>query len=390
MLAIAIRISQRMGLPNELALVKCTPFEAEMRRRLWWALMFFDARMGELAGTNTVTLDPTWDCKMPLNLNETDLRLDMKLLPAGRREPTDAVFAVVRGELGEYIRHAAFHLYLVNPAVRVVAKHFHKSLSPNSNHLDELERMIEDRYLQFCDQENPVHFMAIWTTRTQLAKLHLMEHNLRMTSSVANRKAALYDSAAASAIKMLECDANIMTSSLAKGFVWWNQINFPFAAYYHLLQDISMRPLSEHTQTAWKAMSDNWEAWFYAHFTKDSPIFQLLPKLVLQAWDAYSTAFEGSGEARALPKMVSSIREALAQKEKNAQNAGVERSNLPGDLGESDFAMPMQMPPNFASNAAYGGGTHDGYGWINSGSDAFGDIDLNQLDCTSAYTEQLG
>jgi hypothetical protein len=103
-----------------------------------WPLMLFDTRVAELAGSNTVTLDPTWDCKIPLSVNDTDLRPEMKNPPAARGEPTDAVFAILRSELGEYIRYTAFQLHLANPALQPIAKHFHKSLTPDSDHLVKL------------------------------------------------------------------------------------------------------------------------------------------------------------------------------------------------------------------------------------------------------------
>lgn len=49
MLGVAIRIAQRMGIHSESALSKCTVFEAELSRRLWWSLMLFDSRISEMA-----------------------------------------------------------------------------------------------------------------------------------------------------------------------------------------------------------------------------------------------------------------------------------------------------------------------------------------------------
>jgi hypothetical protein len=49
MLGVAIRIAQRMGIHSESALAKCTVFEAELRRRLWWSLVLFDTRISEMA-----------------------------------------------------------------------------------------------------------------------------------------------------------------------------------------------------------------------------------------------------------------------------------------------------------------------------------------------------
>ncbi|KAH8688779.1 hypothetical protein BGW36DRAFT_392158 [Talaromyces proteolyticus] len=83
MLGIAIRIAQRMTIHSESALAKCTVFEAELGRRLWWALVL-------------------WDCRVPLSLNDSDLRPEMKEPPNVQRTPTDALFIVVRSELGDF------------------------------------------------------------------------------------------------------------------------------------------------------------------------------------------------------------------------------------------------------------------------------------------------
>jgi hypothetical protein len=71
MLGVAMRIAQRMGKHSESACAKCAPLEAEMRRRLWWSLVLFDSRISEMANDRTTTLIPTWDCRIPLNVNDS-------------------------------------------------------------------------------------------------------------------------------------------------------------------------------------------------------------------------------------------------------------------------------------------------------------------------------
>ena len=165
MLGVAVRIAQRMGIHSESALSKCTAFEAEMRRRLWWSPILFDTRIGQIANSRTVTLDPTWDCKIPLNVNDSDLRPEMKGPPAVQGKCTEALFVVVRSELGEYIRHTEFHLDFTCPALKPIAKHVQNGFALGGGELIKLEEMIEDQYFKACDQKNPIHFMTIWTTR---------------------------------------------------------------------------------------------------------------------------------------------------------------------------------------------------------------------------------
>lgn len=77
----AIRIAQRMGIHDESANIKFPALEAELRRRLWWSLILFDARISEMTEFKLGQLLPTWDCRVPLNANDHDFRVGMKTPP---------------------------------------------------------------------------------------------------------------------------------------------------------------------------------------------------------------------------------------------------------------------------------------------------------------------
>jgi Fungal specific transcription factor domain len=389
MLGVAIRIAQRMGIHSESALAKCTVVEAEMRRRLWWSLILFDTRISEIANSKTTTLDPTWDCKIPLNVNDSDLRPEMKGPPAIQGKSTEALFAVVRSELGEFIRHTVFHLDFTNPALKPIAKHLHAGPAPEGGELVKLEEMIEDQYLKSCDQENPIHFMTIWTTRAYLAKCRLLEHHSRYSSSSVRRTEAQRDAATSYALRMLECDTKIMTSPLTKGFLWLNHFYFPFPAYIQIVQDLRRRPISEQARQAWEVMSDNYEAWFDSQFRDDGPFFQIFTKIVLQAWEACEAASKQLGETLTPPRIVSSIRHTLAQKARHARNTDAERPNIIMGMGIDEFPMSMPMPIGFANQSLpYSVGMPDGYAVmrpeIYSGIPGQAPLDahMNQLDWT--------
>ncbi|KAK5061421.1 hypothetical protein LTR84_007964 [Exophiala bonariae] len=397
MLAIAIRLAQRMGIQSEKALANFSPFDAEMRRRLWWSLVLFDTRMSELAGSGLATLDPTWDCRIPLNVNDVDLRLDMKVLPAARTNPTDAVFAVIRSELGEYLRHAAFHLHIDSSAFKALVKQFDNALTLDNDRIVQLRTNIEDRYLKFCDHGNPVHFMASWTAKVQLAKYHLMEQNFRLSSSTEQRVDMQLDTATGFALEMLECDTVIMTAPLTKGFIWLHQINFPFPAYYQVTQDLRRRPTMEKAQHAWNVMSDNWEAWFHVHFSRTSAIFQLLTKLILQAWEACEPVSTLAGQKLTTPKIVSSIQDALARIASDLQNLEMEEASISTNLEINEFPLSHMPPALVDSNMSFGLGSQSGHAWTPPGmsfvSNPLGQIPLGgQMTHTdwTAYGGQPG
>ncbi|OAP64447.1 hypothetical protein AYL99_00419 [Fonsecaea erecta] len=339
MLAVAIRIAQRMGIHNESALARYTMLEAEMRRRLWWSLVLFDTRISEIANSKTVTLDPTWDCKIPLNVNDSDLRPEMTKLPAMQGNTTEALFAVVRGELGEVIRHSSFHLDFIAPALKTNANTLQSGPEGEGSELAKLEGAIEDRYLKYCDPEHPLHLMTMWTTRAQLAKYRLLEHHSRCSGSPARQTDAQRDAATMHALRMLECDTKVMSSPLTKGFRWLSSCHFPFPAYIQIAQDLRSRPVNPQARRAWDVMSENYEVWFSSDFLQDGPFFRLFTNLILQAWKAYETGPKQFENMFTLPKIVSSIRHTLSQIAQPEQDAAPTDDDPP----KSNATGPHEM-----------------------------------------------
>lgn len=413
MLGVAIRVAQRMGLHSESACARFPALEAEMRRRLWWSLILFDTRISEMTDNKTAMLIPTWDCAIPLNVNDSDLQPEMKVPPAVQERPTEALFAVVRSEIGEFVRHSAFHLDFINPALKAVAKDVRRGqvhLSEGSE-LTTLERMIEDKYLRFCNPENPLHFMTIWMTRGFLAKSRLLEHFSRYpTGSSVQQTDAQRDAAVSYALHMLECDTKLMTSPLTKAYHWFIHLYFPFPAYMYLVQDLKRHPVSTRAERTWETMSDNYAAQSLfqqqeAKWDDSNPFFKIFAKMIFQAWGPCESALRESGQQQppppALPRIVADIRGQLGHDSSDAQsdsNANTEQpvDEFGADL-DLDFSMSMSMPRPLDScdhDLLYGmggGGAGQGYA-VGSGmmpycdmpgQAALDDVDLNALDWTS-------
>lgn len=360
MLGVAIRIAQRIGIHSESALAKCTTLEAEMRRRLWWSLMLFDTRIGELADFNTAALNATWDCRVPLNVNDSDLRLEMKEPPQVQGTSTEALFAVVRSDLGDFIRHAKFHLDSTSPTMKPVTKEDQQAPTPEDSELISLQKMIEDKYLRFCDPENPLHFMTIWTTRAYLARCRLMEYYSRCSSSFVRQAEGQRDAAISHALSMLECDTKIMTSPLTKRYLWLAHFYFPFIAYVQIVQTLKRRPVSDQVEQAWEVMSDNYEARFGFLRRDDGPFFKIFANIVLQAWEAREASIKQLGTSLATPRIVLSIRHNVAQRTQQAQGSNAEKVNDAPNMDINDFPLSMPMGDD-AHSLLYSMGGQHGY-----------------------------
>ncbi|KAF2852134.1 hypothetical protein T440DRAFT_52397 [Plenodomus tracheiphilus IPT5] len=323
----AMRIAQRMGIHNEAANARHTILEAEMRRRLWWSMVLFDSRIAEMTDLKTSTLLPTWDCQVPLDVNDFDLREEMKQLPLVYTQKSEALFAVVRSKIGDAVRHDHSHLDFVNPVLKALAKTSAIGSAPDANDLPALERMIETKYLSGCDLDNPIHYMTVWMGRVALAKAHFTHH---LAVCARGQPTDMQrDASIACAMHMLECDTRLMISPLLKGYRWLVYLHFPFPAYIHLADDLKRRPLGDHASEAWRVMSGNCSARFLDYDNNDNPMdkqknpfVKIFAGLVLQAWTARENALGPSEEP---PLIVTQIKQRVDNMHMNGQTMGQTR-----------------------------------------------------------------
>lgn len=86
----AIRLAQRMGYHRDPSYLnrnrnlKISPFDVEMRRRIWYTLEHLDMSFGFLLGIPPVVNGEDVDTQLPLNLHDEEFNEHSKLLPPSR------------------------------------------------------------------------------------------------------------------------------------------------------------------------------------------------------------------------------------------------------------------------------------------------------------------
>ncbi|KAF2005172.1 hypothetical protein P154DRAFT_518706 [Amniculicola lignicola CBS 123094] len=311
-LGLAVRIAQRMRIENESACASHGVLEGEMRRRLWWALVLFDVRISQLADHKSQTFTPIWDCQIPLNVNDADLRPEMKELPTAQVNPTEAIFAVVRSELGDFVRNSSRLLNFSAPHLKCLGRNPPESLVSEGGEMTWLEKKVEEKYLGHCSLDNALHFMTIWQARSYLASFRLMENHSDSTVLTPAEIEARITADLPHALRMLHCDTKIMTSPLTHGFRWISHYHFPFPAYIYACKYARRLPLSEHTSQIWKVINDHFVARYGSLCEIDHPFFRMFFALVLPAWDARVVASARAGLTASMdtPWIVSTLRHA--------------------------------------------------------------------------------
>lgn len=216
-----IGLAVRMGLHRDPGAFGLAPLETEQRRRLWWTIVGYDRRIGEMTGSTVTALSGGCDCKMPLNVNDSDLHVDGKDMPTPHSGPTEMLFALTRIEIAMAIAgnsnrdsSGANNPGKASPASRPPAPTIRIAGHDSPSYtLDGYCARVQDTYLAQCDAEVPLHFFTLTMTRQSLCKMHVINFLVRMHDADAMPLQNMErDSLVQQATQMIEYD-NVVQSS---------------------------------------------------------------------------------------------------------------------------------------------------------------------------------
>jgi len=156
--SLAIRIAQAMGLHNENTLSSRRPFDREMRRRLWWQICVLDSHAAEDRASNPVISADSFNTRLPLNINDEDLRFDSFKEVKEQQSFTDMTFCLICEEVFDTARQLNYV-----PARQIGATNvFTQSTWKERTALVmNTQQRIEEKHLIHLKLARPFH----WTTR---------------------------------------------------------------------------------------------------------------------------------------------------------------------------------------------------------------------------------
>lgn len=316
-----------------------------------------------------------------MNVSDSELREETKNAPKVQEQATEAIFAIVRSELGEYIRNSPFYIAFTNPLMKPLAKKL-----PEGGDVA-LERVIEEKYLKFCDADNRLHYMTLWTARGSIATCRLMNDFLVYLESSGTYNQANHEAAVSYAIDWLECDAKLSSSPLTKGFRWFLQLYFPFPAYIRIIQHLKTQPFSSIAERGWKVMKDNYEARCEgADVDRWHPIFKPFANIVLYAWDTVKKAYEQAEREIETPELVDFINRKTADMSlEGNESTGLQAQ---GNAGMAMDDVQLQMPFGFGDPGVFFNmGGQPGFDTVTSAPYMAGSapltVNMNQLNWSS-------
>jgi hypothetical protein len=260
---VAIRIAQSMGLERDGVFSGTSPFETEIRRRVWWQLKTHDHRIAELCGLSkfrdlNISSEST---KWPTNVNDEQLYPGMSSPLAESKTLTDFAFVALKYELVKFTasRVDQFRQQGKN------STQWDGDLASGGNtvqteeELSEIEGLLEMNYLRYCDPSQPLQFMTMLMARAAMNTIRFLKHHPRRWASIEQTTLSERQWVWEVSIKLLGQYTTFQSSPQLKQFAWYAPFVMQWHTFIHILDTLRANPLIGDAEKAWELIGNTYE-----------------------------------------------------------------------------------------------------------------------------------
>ena len=347
MTGVAVRIGQSMGLERDGISLNLPPFEAELRRRIWWLLKNHDFRIAELCGLPRyrdfdIGADAT---KGPTNINDDQLYPGMSSMPAETSTMTDALLIVVRQEFSRFaagriakLRQEGNKSNLFGP--RLIQR------AEMDEAFRELEKMLEMKYLRYCDPSQPLHLMTMLFARSAICNLRLLGHHPRSWASLEQTPLAERMLVWECSFKQLEQYNMLQSNPLLKQFAWLAGYVLQWHALIHVLDTLRAEPHMEQAKEAWELIESIYEHSPDMIIDMRKPIHVAVGNLCLKAYGARDVALQKGSNPLPTPEFILQLRHRrdLRQAQRATRDLKVNQYDQQDYHGQGMAPLPNANP----------------------------------------------
>lgn len=251
MTGLLIRLAQSLGLHRDGEQYGLTPFETEMRRRLWWQILILDFRAAEDQGSDPAMVDHTFDTKVPLNINDIDIHPDAKVAPEERSGGTEQTFCLIRYEVSSTLR-----LINYNPPGQMA------SIEDKERLIEELRHHLDEKYLKHIDDTVPLYWITRMVARLILGKMWLvLHHPLKRQDRGAGLPQDTKEKLLLTALEVVDVSHELETTTRTSRWGWLFRSYVQWYAVVYILSELCVRTKGPLVDRAWATIEAVFEQW---------------------------------------------------------------------------------------------------------------------------------
>ncbi|KAI0137823.1 fungal-specific transcription factor domain-containing protein [Hypoxylon sp. NC0597] len=251
MTGLAIRMAQALGLHRDGSrFPHLTPFEVEMRRRVWYSICMIDVRSSEDQGSDLTITRGSFDTRIPLNINDSDIDPETKETPKEREGITDMTISIVFCQ--QYI--------VTQQMMALSLRDGERCLEGQSRLLNEFYERLERTYLRYSDAtDNIAYWVCVTATRLLVAKMSLIIYFPVLFSSTSEHASEeLRNKLFIAAVEVAEYNHTLNAEQACRNWRWIFQTYTHWYAIVYMLIEATRRPWSPAVERAWVALHSTW------------------------------------------------------------------------------------------------------------------------------------
>ncbi|KAI1880021.1 hypothetical protein JX265_001642 [Neoarthrinium moseri] len=289
---LSIRLARKMGLHRDGASLGLSPFETEMRRRLWWHLVHVDFRTADVLGTRPSLDLSSGDAKMPWNVNDEDLQPDMTELPPERNAITSIALCLLKTELWEALRQFSSLTYPPGDVRWEAVGSTDVSVARKDSFINQLEDRLESRYLRYCDPSDSLHAFVSAMARTAICKMRLFAHSPRQFAQNPGAVAQSdRDIAFANATKLLEYVTWLKAGRHDMGkYMWQIGTSHLWNTMLYVLIEARHCKTGPQVEKTWQLIGKVFSHYPQVFEESTGAVYKALGKWTLDVWQEYVEA----------------------------------------------------------------------------------------------------
>ncbi|KAL4738196.1 hypothetical protein BDV11DRAFT_216150 [Aspergillus similis] len=298
-------------LHQELSTADLSPFDLEMRRRLWSRIVMQDTLSAQGVGLHWQ--EPGYNVPPPHNINDADLSLDMRAPPEERVGATDMIFCILLHKvmvfMGQVYNGRAPWAFAAGENWTAAVDHLYRAEREKA--VTEMENELELQILRYCDMLNPVHFFTVIVARLTLCKMrYMMLQPCQSGQDRPDGTGKVRETVFLAALKVLEYENNANSQLSIQGFLWhWHQ-HSAWSCLIHVLEYLKARPCGEHVDNAWEQIRIFYDGRpSLTHIRKRRvPLYTGINTMAIEAWQIRETKASERGQILVSPAFITGLR----------------------------------------------------------------------------------
>ncbi|KAH7259423.1 uncharacterized protein BKA55DRAFT_469159, partial [Fusarium redolens] len=237
---LVIRAAQSIGIHRNGDALGLSPFESEMRRRLWCTIVCNDSRSAEDHGISLNGLGTSVDMAFPSNRSDHEIWPNIAELPRERYQWTEMTNAVVIMKMSYHLKR----LYQILAASGALSNLLNESIRR-----DVVDKATADvlQYLQHCNSVIPAQRATLFSCRAFLRKLNFISRQYRESHAT--------DENLIDACEILGLNVQFRSDDLLKQFRWVCEAYPPYHMLLYVLWHLCLKSSGPSVELAWNAVN---------------------------------------------------------------------------------------------------------------------------------------